>query len=532
MNVPEVPLEELIRAWKRARTDRPRRCFFDHPAYADWIEHDLKGWLRELQDDLSSGFSASSASLCLIPKANGLYRPATLLAPRDEVVYNLLVGRAFPQIRKNVAELAGGPDIAYPLEPNDRRLRWVKHRVHNWKDFQEKSAEAARSSLFMLSTDITSYYDNIDLRLLGEDLIRVGVSRETSQGIAALLNRWSHPRRRGIPQGYSASDMLAKLYFAPIDRRLMAEGFTHLRYVDDIRVFTPSRQRADEAVRLLTAAAHERSLSLSSGKTYVSDQEKALGEIDGVSGTIRQVEDRLSTALNILPSPYRSPFDILSERREAGEEPPELLEAVFAERIDRPGAPFDKTLFHYLLNRLAAAGSQVAVSFCSRILKSRPEETSEVLRYFSRCGAEDTCGTFLANLAVAANHLPEYQEMLILRWVAANEGCRSRALPRAREIFYKRLACSPSLRVTALELIAMEGDQSDFDRLQSFYATRDGHLERAEVAYAMRKMPAVARDSFYGQAEGDCDLVNLAIRRARADESCSSASTRSAASVR
>ena len=82
----------------------------------------------------------------------------------------------------------------------------------------------------------------------------------------SLLNRWAQPRAKGIPQGFSASDILAKIYLNPIDRALRNGGFTHLRYVDDIRIFCKSRLEAKRGLLLLNDLMRKRGLNLQSAK--------------------------------------------------------------------------------------------------------------------------------------------------------------------------------------------------------------------------------------------------------------------------
>ena len=77
---------------------------------------------------------------------------------------------------------------------------------------------------------------------------------EAAKLLSACLNRWAEPRGKGIPQGRrSASDILAKLYLDSIDHNLRNEGFSHLRYVDDIRIFCGDIREAKRAVLKLSS---------------------------------------------------------------------------------------------------------------------------------------------------------------------------------------------------------------------------------------------------------------------------------------
>jgi hypothetical protein len=97
----EVSVEELEMAWRRLKFDRPHRAFIQHPKLIAWIESDLSSWLQVLQGELADGYSPHSAHLCLVPKPAYMVRPALILDVRDEVVYNLVVGRMYPSIWSN-----------------------------------------------------------------------------------------------------------------------------------------------------------------------------------------------------------------------------------------------------------------------------------------------------------------------------------------------------------------------------------------------------------------------------------------------
>jgi hypothetical protein len=95
--------------------------------------------------------------------------------------------------------------------------------------------------------DISSFYENIDISLLVSDLRDTGAPPAAIDQLSVCLNRWSQVPGRGIPQGQSSSDILGKLYLNNIDQVLKSMGYSHLRYVDDIRVFCGSEVEAKKS---------------------------------------------------------------------------------------------------------------------------------------------------------------------------------------------------------------------------------------------------------------------------------------------
>ena len=145
----------------------------------------------------------------------------------------------------------------------------------------------------MVFTDITGFYDNIDLPLLMSDLRNCNIDPELISQISKCLNKWVSINNKGIPQGQSASDILAKLYLNSIDLGLKNSGFVELRYVDDIRIFCKSKSEAKKALIELSRLMRKRGLSLQSAKTKILNAVDAYSEIESIFPIIRSVVNRL-----------------------------------------------------------------------------------------------------------------------------------------------------------------------------------------------------------------------------------------------
>src|SRR5258707_2835442 len=107
------------------------------------------------------------------------------------------------------------------------------------------------------------------------DLRDLGCDANTVQILSTCLYRWAVIPGRGIPQGYSASDILAKVYLNPIDRAMGDEGFDYIRYVDDIRVFCKGFVNCKQALLFLTQQLRRRGLNLQTSKTEMTVRHEA-----------------------------------------------------------------------------------------------------------------------------------------------------------------------------------------------------------------------------------------------------------------
>jgi retron-type reverse transcriptase len=274
---------EIRSAYDRAKNDRPNRCFIEYPYLIKWTELDLSEWLANLKEKCTSGFQPHSSRICWIPKANSLLRPGNILHFKDEVVYNLLLDRLYDSIWKALKSFQKEPDAAYVLT-GKRTTAWFQSSFTSWEEFRTKSLEYLQGGTnFIVVADITGFYENIDTDKLLSDLRQiVGRSKSEIDLLRDCLRKWSARGEKGIPQGYSASDLLAKVYANPIDIALRNDGYRHLRYVDDIRIFCRSKIEAKRAILSLSTHIHKRGLNLQSAKTKILSTADAFKEFDGV----------------------------------------------------------------------------------------------------------------------------------------------------------------------------------------------------------------------------------------------------------
>ena len=80
----------------------------------------------------------------------------------------------------------------------------------------------------VIFSDVSGFYENIDLNRLKHFLRAANVQTFLIDQLFTCLWAWAEPRGRGIPQGMSASDLLAKLYLDGVDHRLERAGFERL----------------------------------------------------------------------------------------------------------------------------------------------------------------------------------------------------------------------------------------------------------------------------------------------------------------
>jgi hypothetical protein len=221
----DIPL-----AWKRVRLDRPNRAFFTHSQAFDWIESDLDRWFADIVTRIERGYAPNPSQTCFVPKPGWLVRPGSVLDLRDETVFNALLATCHEAIYERIGGFQGDPDIAYQFQRQANLPAWIRPWYKILREWRDRSLEKlTHGCQFVVVADIAGFYENIDLFRLHGDLRELAPKTASLELLMKCLNRWALPRGKGIPQGYSASDILAKVYVHPIDQGLRNEGIAHLR---------------------------------------------------------------------------------------------------------------------------------------------------------------------------------------------------------------------------------------------------------------------------------------------------------------
>jgi len=170
---------ELRLAYERAKNDRPNRCFIEYPYLMKWAEQNLDEWLADFKEKCSSGFLPHSSRLCWIPKSNSLLRPGNILHFKDEVIYNLLIDRLYKTIWEELKSFQKEPDAAYVLT-GDNKKSWFQNSFTSWDNFRTKSLEYLQNGVsFVVVSDITGFYENIDTDKLLSDLRQISGGAKT-----------------------------------------------------------------------------------------------------------------------------------------------------------------------------------------------------------------------------------------------------------------------------------------------------------------------------------------------------------------
>lgn len=522
MNSDKIEGLDLRLAWQRTKLDRPFRAFYTHQRLIEWIEQDVEGWLNAIRARLEAGFVPHPALTCEVPKPGWLVRPGAVLDEQDEVVLNALMGSLLPKAIELLGNFQGDPDVAYQLRSNPRRPDWIRAGVDVWTEWRINSTKKLASCQYVVFADIAGFYENIDLPRLRSDLTPLFFENEQLDLLMKLLHRWANPRGKGIPQGFSASDILAKIYLNPVDRALRNEGFNHLRYVDDVRVFCKTRLEAKRALLKLNELCRFRGLNLQSAKTKIKPADEAAHEIDGVSPRIRSISSALLTELRSTFSGMSSSFSLADLKRHfeshPGDTAQEVLEQAFQDNFSQASEDFNKTLLHFLLTRLGKAKSVVAVPYAVELLINRPDETEPALRYLEEVGVDTSEEQQILRYIDSSDAIYDYQLSQILSWFSRRESYPEQLIQLCRKWTFDKNR-GLWLRTAARSILGKVGDQSDLEAIENSYETFSGELEKADIVDSLARMEKGRRNAIFGRITADGELVRRSISRVKSTHS-------------
>jgi hypothetical protein len=494
-------LLDLDLAYARVRHDHlDGRVFIQHPYERDLVEADLEAWLGLLREEIRRGiYAPSGLRVWPVPKGRGFVRPGGYLSIWDQVVYAACVGACLQKIRQAVSLDNRRVDFSYLIASDLATARWLEPPYIGWKAFRESSiARLGDSGTHVVKGDLTGYYENIALRVLASDLHEIKAPLPVVKMLMKCLRRWAQVHGRGIPQAFSASDILGKLYLSRIDRALIERGFVHHRYVDDFILFCESESHAKRATMLLTGLLRKRGLNIQTAKTAILTANDGKTEIDQVTPLLQPLASKFIT--EIAAGAGLDPEYVSLAKAESllasseNKAPLQLIQDAYNFHCIQGEGRWNKSLFHYLLNRLANAHSQYAVDHAITLLRTHPEETKEILRYIAKVAVSTDVEARIVDYLRSEAAVYSFQGYQVIKWRGEID------LPPSHVFldFVRSVSMRDQpdyLRAECRHFLGKFGTVADLDRLEEEYDLAAGPIEKAEILCSLTRLERSRRNA-------------------------------------
>jgi len=205
------------------------------------------------------------------PKARGGYRVVHQLEPLDAITYVALVHAVAQQI----SDARMGAEIAcsYRIDLDDSSFF---SEGSGFSIYRQRCEQLSNECEYVLSTDISDFYNQIYLHRVG-NAVESAASSDAGKQIEAFISRLNNKASQGIPVGPSPSVILAEAVMIDVDQYILSAGFEHVRYVDDIRVFSNSKKDLEIFLENLVIYLHDaHRLNVVSEKTSVKKSSEFL----------------------------------------------------------------------------------------------------------------------------------------------------------------------------------------------------------------------------------------------------------------
>lgn len=278
--------QSLRLAWERMIRSNGRdvKDYFGIEVYGANLEINLAA----LSESLIKGkYIPSRPFKYYEPKASRTHRTKTLLNVEDAITYqaiaNVIAHKNFDKlIQYNDfvfgsvlhQEVKQGTTLINESNPD---FYFFQYYVPLYNRFARSvNVEIEKFDIkYKLETDITGFFDSIPHSKLIITLLKnFQVPEVVTELLAKCLNIWSGTRDSitpgiGIPQGPAASFFLANVLLSSLDDKIISQGFTYYRYMDDIRIYASTENELQESLILIDNYLKGHGLSLNTKKTSI-----------------------------------------------------------------------------------------------------------------------------------------------------------------------------------------------------------------------------------------------------------------------
>ena len=514
---------DLNLAWIRVKNDLKEQIFINYPYLIDIIDNKKEDWLKKLANLIKTGnYHPSKSQIVDVPKPNWHIRPGGVLSIEDMTVYSAVVLQILPNISDRIrwSERKYRFSNIVSIRVYDRK--WAEFPIVSWKEFYDVALTKAKKYRYAVKFDLASFFENIEIKRLLDDLEEMSCNKEYTEFLSDCLNTWAGARRRGIPQGFLPSNILSEVYLNSIDQAVVNSKIDFVRYVDDGYLFTYSHEESIYALRFFTRVLRAKGLYLQSAKTLIMPRKNIIEDIQKVNREIQRADkevrkDMFKTA-NIVWS-YLDPSQITEIYKNMENSIPiKSIRKAFDKSIKPFPETFNKSLFHYLLNRFGASKDDYALKFCLELLEARPEEAVAILRYlklFKQSHEKLISDRITKLLSLSDTKKLDYSRFKLIEWLFEEEITNEDLVSIIRE----------NLKVGDLNVwtrnyiyayLGKYGNSADLDMLEDQYSRESDLYSKVVIACSLRKLPISRRNEIYSRIKTDHDIVNYAVEWSKA----------------
>lgn len=219
------------------------------------------------------------------------WRPFELIHPAiyTHLVHKITNNDDWELLLKRFSDFKRNPKIicaSLPRESDNEEISDIAESVTSWwQDVEQESINKALEFKYLFTTDIANFYPSIYTHSIPWAIhtkevakVKRGPNDNLGNRIDFALRQMRWGQTNGIPQGSALMDFIAELVLGYCDEILGNMLFDKkiidyfiIRYRDDYRVFTNSKEDAELIAKHLTLTLQDIGLQLNASKTSLSE---------------------------------------------------------------------------------------------------------------------------------------------------------------------------------------------------------------------------------------------------------------------
>ncbi len=425
-----------------------------------------------------------------VPKANFTIRPMARPVTEDWLIYEAIIDYLSKRVLKNKGICAMSFSILHFRTDN-------KKRTEPWLKFNETSRDFYKRGYdFSVITDITGYYENINLEELRCRIIDyLGKNKEEAKLTDVLFNllrKWGDERISGygLPQGPLASSFLADIFLDYVDRN-MEKHKGYFRYMDDIRIFCKRELDAKIALKDLTIALRGLKLNINAKKT------------DILHG--KQIEEKLfdpkKPILSFIEMTLKSHDKELIENSAIPGLMQLVEDAFFSD-------PFENTHLNFALYRLfklhnsgSNFGKEKIVKYIQNNLVSKPHHTGLFCNFLSMFPNDRKIVKFLVSFLKSKSNIYEWQELKVLQSLLRFNFTASRPEISLFLDLAQNSNKHYAVRAFYFLLVGKYGNNRDRNIIIDTYDSLPGIYTKMAAILSVQELGPASRNAFYARVK-------------------------------
>jgi hypothetical protein len=425
-----------------------------------------------------------------VPKANFTIRPMARPSIKDWLIYEAIIEYLSKEIlKKNEICNRSFSILNFKTHDAKKTNAWLKFDDHSRKFYKD-------GYKYCVTTDLTGYYENINLEELRRRIINYLENNEDGEKLIKVLfnclRKWSDERISGygLPQGPPASSFLADIFLDYVDRKMEKyEGY--FRYMDDIRIFCKQEIDAKVALKELIIALRNAKLNINAKKTAI------------LKG--KEIEERLF-------DPHKSLLNMIETIMKSGDKkfiveaviPPllKLFEDVFS------NDPFEKTHLNFSLYRLCIlhnSGFRFDTRKITEIIKgnfiSKPHHTGLFCDFLSMFPKDEEIVKFLISFLRSEDNIYEWQELKVLQTLLKFNV----EMDRSNIDFFIESAQNSNkhyaVRAFYFLLSGKHGNNRDRELIVDSYNSLSETYTKLAAILAIQELGSASRNNFYSRVK-------------------------------